>query len=738
MPVGNRTAMADIVLSGSVIKTFKEKKFRTEANTYTATVKLFDVFKGKKLIRNIEKLSFQPDVYNISNFGDRKMCYADVQEGKNYIFFLTTYRQRLSAKYDDIFGATVPLTDKNAEEVLKEVGSGKTDWLEWSSCSVSCGNGHQVRKRNCSSDSGPCDTDTMDRRSCNMFECQDAVDLLSYLGIYKLPLGVHHVHARPGAFRVHRSAKLYFPLSDIYPSSLPQQYSLMFSMKISPKFSGYFFSLSDLQGVQKMGLHFSEINNNSVIKFELRNSTNSSNFENLPHLEFKFPTRNSWWRLALSVGEKEVTVVADCETISTRAFTLVNATELNSNLVVALGTYYTYGKSFEGEIEQLSITDNTDAAQMHCSSDLDNPDRPYKDEGNNEIDDMRSSRGDTTKLPGISVIPQVTTLASPPDPDIVAQWTEWSPCSRTCGRGVQTRTQYCGNNVLSNCVEAGLESEQARWCFMGNCDGTCPRPCENGGKCLSTGTCFCPRGYSGPTCSEATCMLECLNGGSCVAVDTCACAPGYTGRFCENAICEPPCANGGFCLQPGYCTCPYGYMPPKCEPICVLPCRNSGRCVGPNKCKCRKGFVGPDCSIPVCRRGCYNGGRCVAPGICTCPRGFTGSRCQRPVCLPACQNGGKCLYPGVCKCRRGYSGSLCENLVCRKPCQNGGVCAGNNRCACPEGFRGRWCHKIKKNRKCQVTCLNGGKCRKKRCRCKPGFTGMRCEIRRTKNWSDKT
>ena len=67
-------------------------------------------------------------------------------------------------------------------------------------------------------------------------------------------------------------------------------------------------------------------------------------------------------------------------------------------------------------------------------------------------------------------------------------------------------------------------------------------------------------------------------------------------------------------------------------------------------------------------------------------------------------------------------------VVCRKPCQNGGVCAGNNRCTCPDGYRGRWCHKIKKYRKCP-TCLNGGKCRKRRCRCQKGFTGSRCEKR---------
>ena len=63
---------------------------------------------------------------------------------------------------------------------------------------------------------------------------------------------------------------------------------------------------------------------------------------------------------------------------------------------------------------------------------------------------------------------------SPPQPTeaaIPAEWTEWSQCSRSCGRGVQTRTMYCGHNVISTCVQAGRDSEQARWCHIQPCTG---------------------------------------------------------------------------------------------------------------------------------------------------------------------------------------------------------------------------------------------------------------------------
>ena len=65
----------------------------------------------------------------------------------------------------------------------------------------------------------------------------------------------------------------------------------------------------------------------------------------------------------------------------------------------------------------------------------------------------------------------VTTFETTTEVDIRAEWTEWSPCSRTCGRGVQTRTQYCGDNVISTCIQAGLDSEQARWCYKQTCEG---------------------------------------------------------------------------------------------------------------------------------------------------------------------------------------------------------------------------------------------------------------------------
>jgi len=64
----------------------------------------------------------QGRLYNISNFGDTNACYADVNEGDERMFFLTVFNNRLSAKYDDLFGAVAERTMDNEDQVLQTLG----------------------------------------------------------------------------------------------------------------------------------------------------------------------------------------------------------------------------------------------------------------------------------------------------------------------------------------------------------------------------------------------------------------------------------------------------------------------------------------------------------------------------------------------------------------------------------------------------------------------------------------
>lgn len=117
--VYDRTALAEIVVSGTVLQTFKE--IRTKSETYESKIKIKQIYKGKNMLEtatSIDDLS----TFMIGNFGDKKMCYSDVSTGESYIFFLTVYKNRLSAKYDDFFGAVVEDTWYTEDEVYKQIG----------------------------------------------------------------------------------------------------------------------------------------------------------------------------------------------------------------------------------------------------------------------------------------------------------------------------------------------------------------------------------------------------------------------------------------------------------------------------------------------------------------------------------------------------------------------------------------------------------------------------------------
>lgn len=121
VPLAERATSAEVVISGYVEETYKDN--RTESDTYTAKLSVINVLKGMQLLDKLPRLIEKGErVFNVSNFGDTVMCYSDVEEGYTYFFFLTIFKDSLSGKYDDIFGATTEFNAQNEELVLAALG----------------------------------------------------------------------------------------------------------------------------------------------------------------------------------------------------------------------------------------------------------------------------------------------------------------------------------------------------------------------------------------------------------------------------------------------------------------------------------------------------------------------------------------------------------------------------------------------------------------------------------------
>lgn len=114
-----RAKLADIVISAKTLHTYKDSR-ETISNTYSATFQLINILKGHDIMADIPTVG--DSLYNVSNWGDKAMCYADVETDKSYILFLTVFDQRLSAKYDDLFGAIADYNKEDEDHIILSLG----------------------------------------------------------------------------------------------------------------------------------------------------------------------------------------------------------------------------------------------------------------------------------------------------------------------------------------------------------------------------------------------------------------------------------------------------------------------------------------------------------------------------------------------------------------------------------------------------------------------------------------
>ncbi|XP_065104358.1 protein crumbs homolog 2b isoform X1 [Paramisgurnus dabryanus] len=302
-------------------------------------------------------------------------------------------------------------------------------------------------------------------------------------------------------------------------------------------------------------------------------------------------------------------------------------------------------------------------------------------------------------------------------------------------------------------------------------------PCKNADclNCIGTAgtknyTCFCPKGFDGPNCTQNINKCEsdpctgiknhCIDGANGYS---CHCPSGYGGDNCQTRVrdcSDDPCFNNGTCVwgSDGYeCQCTQGFRGQHCEEDideCLSqPCRNGAICVDGidvYQCYCVPGFQGYHCEIDInecASQPCDNNGTCVNMRdryICECLNGFTGVNCEVEIdeCEETpCQNGATChdhvgLY--TCECLPGYEGINCEldiNECYSSPCLHDGRCVdmvNSYECDCSgTGFIGSVCEEdilecASDPCRHASTCQEG--VNQYTCLCWPGFEGENCEV----------
>uniref|UniRef100_T1IXR4 Uncharacterized protein n=1 Tax=Strigamia maritima TaxID=126957 RepID=T1IXR4_STRMM len=330
----------------------------------------------------------------------------------------------------------------------------------------------------------------------------------------------------------------------------------------------------------------------------------------------------------------------------------------------------------------------------------------------------------------------------------------------------QTMCLECPTNTLTQLRGRTSSNE----CENVTCSSTL---CRNGGLCLSLNhqsQCYCPAGFSGPTCEVDINECEsqpCYNGGECEDRPQgyeCRCSPGYSGLQCQNeeTHCQHnSCPPNAMCQSlPGSgnvrCLCRTGFTGPNCNTTVNPcsgdsgPCENSGNCVpllqGRFRCDCAPGWSGRSCEINIddcAEMPCALGANCtdlINDFTCSCQPGFAGKRCQDKMnlCSPSpCENG-ICvdnLFTFSCICNPGWSGEKCDvdiDECAKNPCLNGSCINMINgfKCQCDAGLTGSRCqHPIDFCE--EKPCQNGGSCLNKPdgfvCNCRPGFLGLHCE-----------
>uniref|UniRef100_A0A8C7XFN3 Collagen, type XI, alpha 2 n=1 Tax=Oryzias sinensis TaxID=183150 RepID=A0A8C7XFN3_9TELE len=208
----------------------------------------------------------------------------------------------------------------------------------------------------------------------------DPVDVLRALQVPSLPEGVKKV---PGfctsrrssspdhAYRITKKAQISAPTKQLFSGRFPENFSIMALVKAQAGLQAFLLSIYSEQGIQQLGI---ELGRSPVFLYEDQNGKPAP--EDYPLFRGVNLADGKWHRIALSVSKKNVTLLLDCKKKMTRPLPRSNDAEVDTNGITVFGTRLLDTEVFQGDIQQLLIASNPQAAYDFCehySPDCDSP-----------------------------------------------------------------------------------------------------------------------------------------------------------------------------------------------------------------------------------------------------------------------------------------------------------------------------------------------------------------------------
>uniref|UniRef100_A0A8C3PUL8 Uncharacterized protein n=1 Tax=Calidris pygmaea TaxID=425635 RepID=A0A8C3PUL8_9CHAR len=197
----------------------------------------------------------------------------------------------------------------------------------------------------------------------------EPVDVLKILQLHTQPEGVKKV---PGfcsqrgagsdvAYRITRQAQLSAPTRQLFAGKFPEDFSIMTLVKAKPGVQAFLLSIYNQDGVQQLGM---ELGRSPVFLYEDQHGRPAP--EDYPLFRGVDLADGKWHRVALSVSRRSVTLLVDCRQQETRPLPRSPRPLLDTRGITVFGTRILDEEVFQGDIQQLLIAGDPQAAFDYC------------------------------------------------------------------------------------------------------------------------------------------------------------------------------------------------------------------------------------------------------------------------------------------------------------------------------------------------------------------------------------